>query len=98
MCTSVLFSYVSVVFSFNISKVSDARNADCTVIEYPMMCPVESLNTGNCSSYKWTASVEVSSGTIRESKIKVSTDEVVIAHRNLTDANFSVEISIRYSH
>nr|XP_022288711.1 von Willebrand factor A domain-containing protein 7-like [Crassostrea virginica] len=74
--------------------VSDARNADCTVIEYPMMCPIESLNTGNCSSYKWTAFVEVSSGTIRESKIKVSTDEVVIDHHNLTDANFSVEISI----
>ncbi|XP_078333510.1 uncharacterized protein LOC111100854 isoform X2 [Crassostrea virginica] len=75
-------------------SVSDTRTADCTIIEYPARCPQESLNTENCSVYNWTSSVEVSSSTIQESEIKVSSDEVILDYMNLTDANFSVGILI----
>lgn len=73
----------------------DTRTADCTVTEHPKMCPTESRNTENCTSYNWTGSVEVSSATIRESVIKVSTNEVILDYINLTESNFSVPISIR---
>ena len=90
-CSLDIFKTVS---SF---QVSDTRTADCTIIEYPARCPQESLNTENCSVYNWTSSVEVSSSTIQESEIKVSSDEVILDYMNLTDANFSVGISIRYT-
>ena len=77
-------------------QVSDTRTADCTIIEYPARCPQESLNTENCSVYNWTSSAEVSSSTIQESEIKVSSDEVILDYMNLSDANFSVGILIRY--
>lgn len=77
------------------SQVTDTRTADCTVLEYPKTCPVESLNTYNCSKYIWTGLVEVSSSTIRLSEIIVSSEEVVLEHMNLTLANFSLPISVR---
>lgn len=73
----------------------DTRTADCTVTEHPQLCPLESRNTENCTSYNWTGSVEVSSATIRNSLIRVSTDEVILDHINLTESNFSVPILIR---
>ncbi|XP_034329464.2 uncharacterized protein [Magallana gigas] len=76
-------------------SVMDTRTADCTVTEHPQMCPTESRNTENCTSYNWTGSVEVSSATIRDSLIRVSTDEVILDHINLTESNFSVPILIR---
>lgn len=74
--------------------VTDSRTAHCIVNEYPRICPKESRNTGNCTSYKWNGSVQVSSATIRESLIRVSTDKVILDHMNLTDSNFSVPILI----
>lgn len=76
-------------------KVMDTRTADCKVTEHPHMCPKESRNTENCTSYNWTGSVEVSSATIRESLIRVSTDEIILDHINLTESNFSVPIFLR---
>ncbi|XP_078333516.1 von Willebrand factor A domain-containing protein 7-like isoform X2 [Crassostrea virginica] len=76
-------------------SVTDTRTADCTVINYPPMCPIDSLNSVNCSSYNWTGLVEVSSSTIRLSTIVVSTDEVIIEHDKITTANFSLPILIR---
>lgn len=73
----------------------DTRSASCIVKHYSGTCPSESRNTENCSSYNWTGSVEVSSGTIRESVIKVSTNEVILNHTDLKDANFSVPIMLR---
>lgn len=78
-------------------SVTDTRTADCTVLEYPKTCPVESLNSYNCSKYIWTGLVEVSSSTIRLSEIIVSSEEVVLEHMNLTLANFSLPISVRGS-
>lgn len=78
-------------------SVTDTRTADCTVLEYPRTCPVESLNTYNCSKYIWTGLVEVSSSTIRLSEIIVSSEEVVLEYMNLTLANFSLPISVRGS-
>lgn len=74
--------------------VTDSRTAHCTVTEYPRMCPAESRNTVDCSSYEWNGTVQVSSVTIKESVIKTSSSEVVLSHMNLTDANFSVPILI----
>lgn len=78
-------------------SVTDTRTADCTVLDYPKMCPVESLNTYNCSKYPWTGMVEVSSSTIRMSEIIVSREEVVLEYMNITLANFSLPISVRGS-
>lgn len=90
------FFLLSVCFNLNIfPKVTDSRTAHCIVNEYPRICPKESRNTGNCTSYKWNGSVQVSSATIRESLIRVSTDNVILDHMNLTDSNFSVPILIR---
>ncbi|XP_062573733.1 von Willebrand factor A domain-containing protein 7-like [Saccostrea cucullata] len=75
--------------------VSDTRRAQCTVSNAPEICPTESLNTGNCSIYNWTGSVKVSSATIRLSEIRMSNDEVIMEHSNLSEANFSLPISIR---
>ncbi|XP_061178318.1 uncharacterized protein LOC133186947 [Saccostrea echinata] len=75
--------------------VSDTRRAQCTVLNRPEMCPIESLNTGNCSTYNWTGLVKVSSATMRLSEIRVSNDEVVLEHSNFSDANSSLSISIR---
>lgn len=74
--------------------VMDSRTAHCIVTEYPKICPTEALNTGNCTFYKWNGSVQISSATIRESLIRVSTDNVILDHMNLTDSNFSVPILI----
>lgn len=84
-----------ITIKYFILKVMDTRTADCTVTEHPQMCPTESRNTENCTSYNWTGSVEVSSATIRESLIRVSTDDVILDHINLTESNFSVPILIR---
>lgn len=84
-----------ITIKYFILKVMDTRTADCTVTEHPQLCPLESRNTENCTSYNWTGSVEVSSATIRNSLIRVSTDEVILDHINLTESNFSVPILIR---
>ncbi|XP_055995684.1 uncharacterized protein LOC125647200 isoform X2 [Ostrea edulis] len=75
-------------------SVTDTRTADCTVLSYPEVCPLQSLNTGNCSSYNWTGQVQVSSATIRLSEIRVSTEDVELDYMKLTDANFSLPITI----
>ncbi|XP_062573736.1 von Willebrand factor A domain-containing protein 7-like [Saccostrea cucullata] len=75
-------------------SVADTRTADCIVLKYPERCPVQSLNTGNCSSYNWTGLVQVSSATIWLSEISVSSDEVMLEHMNISEANFSLPIAI----
>ncbi|XP_062573737.1 von Willebrand factor A domain-containing protein 7-like [Saccostrea cucullata] len=74
-------------------SVADRVTADCTVLKYPDRCPVQSLNTGNCSSYRWTGLVEVSSATIWLSEISVSS-EVILEHIDISKARFSVPIKI----
>lgn len=64
----------------------DTQSANCIVTQYPGTCPTESLNTDNCTSYNWAGSVEVSSGNINESVIKVSSNEVILNHTDLKDA------------
>lgn len=73
----------------------DTQSANCIVKQYPGTCPTESLNTDKCTSYNWTGSVEVSSGNINESVIKVSSNEVILNHTDLKDANSAVPISLR---
>lgn len=73
----------------------DTQSANCIVKQYPGTCPTESLNTDNCTSYNWTGSVEVSSGNINESAIKVSSNEVILHHTDLKDANSAVPILLR---
>lgn len=73
----------------------DTQSANCIVKQDPGTCPTESLNTDNCTSYNWTGSVEVSSGTINESVIKVSSNEVILNHADLKDANSPVPILLR---
>lgn len=73
----------------------DTQSANCIVKQYPGTCPTESLNTDNCTSYYWTGSVEVSSGNINESVIKVSSNEVILHHTDLKDANSAVPILLR---
>lgn len=73
----------------------DTQSANCIVKQYPGTCPTESLNTDNCTSYNWTGSVEVSSGNINESDIKVSSNEVILHHTDLKDANSAVPILLR---
>lgn len=73
----------------------DTQSANCIVKQYPGTCPTESLNTDNCTSYNWTGSVAVSSGNINESVIKVSSNEVILHHTDLKDANSAVPILLR---
>lgn len=72
----------------------DTQSANC-IVKHPGTCPTESLNTDNCTSYNWTGSVEVSSGNINESVIKVSSNEVILNHTDLKDANSAVPILLR---
>ena len=76
--------------------VTDIERPDCSILKSEGVCGLSSLNTANCSLYKWSSVAEVTfSGTYLTTISSTVGPSVILTYENITDlSNGPLNINI----